>query len=327
MHDISGRQKHRDMNRTAILIPCYNEEKTIARVVRDFRAELPYADIYVYDNNSTDNTAQEAASAGAIVRRESRQGKGNVIRSMFRQIDADYYVMVDGDGTYPADRVHEIIGPVISGEADMVCGSRLHTGSESNFKRLNLAGNRLFNFLLNSLFKVRITDILSGYRAFNREVVKSLPVLSRGFEIETELTLKAIERNYRIVEIPVNLTERPAGSSSKINIVGDGILIFNTIFALLRDYKPFTAFGGFGLFMIILGLFPGTSVIYEFLATGTIVHVPYAVIAVGLCLSGILLVFTGLTLHSIARRFQELDRQIQGMFDLLMRISDHDDKP
>lgn len=315
------------MNRIAILIPCFNEEKTIARVVRDFRSELPDADIYVYDNNSTDNTVKEAVAAGAIVRNESRQGKGNVIRSMFRQIDADYYVMVDGDGTYPADMVHEIIKPVVSGEADMVCGSRLDTQSASNFKRLNLAGNRLFNFLLNSLFRVRITDILSGYRAFTREVVKSLPVLSRGFEIETELTLKAIERNYRIVEVPVSLSERPEGSRSKINIVRDGILIFNTIFALLRDYKPFTAFGGFGLFLMVLGLIPGIYVIYEFAVTGMILHIPSAILAVGLVLSGALLIFTGLTLHSIARRFQELDRRLQGMFDVLMRISDHDNQP
>lgn len=327
MHDVPGRKRSGKMNRIAILIPCFNEEKTIARVVRDFRSELPDADIYVYDNNSTDNTVKEATAAGATVRRESRQGKGNVIRSMFRQIDADYYVMVDGDGTYPADMVHKIIKPVVSGEADMVCGSRLHTQSDSNFKRLNLAGNRLFNFLLNSLFRVRITDILSGYRSFTREVVKSLPVLSRGFEIETELTLKAIERNYRIVEVPVSLSDRPEGSSSKINIVRDGILIFNTIFALLRDYKPFTAFGGFGLFLMVLGLIPGISVIYEFAVTGTILHIPSAILAVGLFLSGTLLIFTGLTLHSIARRFQELDRRLQGMFDVLMRISDHDNQP
>ena len=312
------------MNKIAILIPCFNEEKTIAGVVKDFKSQLPDADIYVYDNNSSDNTVKEAMAAGAIVRRESRQGKGNVIRSMFRQIDADFYVMVDGDGTYPADRVHEIIKPVISGDADMVCGSRLHTQSASNFKRLNLAGNRLFNFLLNSLFKVRITDILSGYRAFTREVVKSLPVLSRGFEIETELTLKAIERNYRIVEIPVNLSERPEGSASKIHIVRDGILIFNTIFALLRDYKPFTAFGAAGLFFILLGLVPGIVMIHEFLATGTLLHIPSVILSVGLVLSGTLLVFTGLTLHTIARRFQELDRRLQGMYDVLMRISDHD---
>jgi glycosyltransferase involved in cell wall biosynthesis len=321
------RKRSRDMNRIAILIPCFNEDKTIAGVIRDFRSELPDADIYVYDNNSTDNTVKEARAAGAIVRNESRQGKGNVIRSMFRQIDADYYVMVDGDGTYPADMIHEIIKPLVSGVADMVCGSRLHTRSASNFKRLNLAGNRLFNFLLNSLFRVRITDILSGYRAFTREVVKSLPVLSRGFEIETELTLKAIERNYRIVEVPVSLSERPEGSSSKINIVRDGILIFNTIFALLRDYKPFTAFGGFGLFLMVLGLIPGIFVIYEFAVTGTILHIPSAILAVGLVLSGALLIFTGLTLHSIARRFQELDRRLQGMFDVLMRISDHDNQP
>ena len=312
------------MKKIALLIPCFNEEKTIASVVRDFRSRLPDADIFVYDNNSTDNTVREATAAGAIVRSETRQGKGNVIRSMFRQIDADIYVMVDGDGTYPADRAHDIIQPILSGDADMVCGSRLHSQSSSSFKRLNLAGNRIFNFLLNSLFRVRITDILSGYRAFSREVVKSLPVLSRGFEIETELTLKAIERNYRIVEVPVNLTERAEGSASKINILRDGILIFNTIFALLRDYKPFTAFGGAGLVLILIGLAPGIFVIHEFLTKGTIVHIASAILSLGFVLSGALLVFTGLILHSIARRFQELDRQLQGMYDVLTRFSGRD---
>lgn len=307
------------MKKIAVLIPCYNEEKTVAGVVKDFRQQLPYADIYVYDNNSTDNTMLEAVSAGAIVRSEKRQGKGNVIRTMFREIDADVYVMVDGDGTYPADRVHDLIDPVISGEADMVCGSRLHGHSDSTFKRLNLAGNRLYNFLLNSLFKVRITDILTGYRAFRKEIVKSLPVMSHGFEIETELTLKAIERNYRIAEIPVNLSERPNGSSSKIHIVRDGIRIFNTIFALLRDYKPFTAFGVVGMFLVFLGLIPGTIVVHEFLTTGYILHFPSAILAVGLVLSGIMVAFVGLTLHAIARRFQEMDRQLQNLNEMYVR--------
>lgn len=311
------------MKKIAVLIPCYNEEKTVAGVVHDFRQELPSADIYVYDNNSTDDTAKVAADAGAIVRSEKRQGKGNVIRSMFRRIDADVFVMVDGDGTYPSDRVHALIEPVLSGEADMVCGSRLHSQSSSNFKRLNLAGNKLFNLLLNSMFKVRITDILTGYRAFSREAVKSIPILSRGFEIETELTLKAIERNYNIVEIPVNLSERPDGSTSKINIVRDGILIFNTIFALLRDYKPFTVFGAFGMFLVLLGLIPGTIVVYEFLTTGYILHFPSAILAVGLVLCGVMVAFVGLTLHAIARRFQEMDRQFQNLSELITKDIHH----
>jgi glycosyltransferase involved in cell wall biosynthesis len=312
------------MKKTAVLIPCYNEEKTIAAVVHDFKAQLHDADIYVYDNNSTDRTAALAKQAGALVYSEKRQGKGHVIRSMFRQIDADIYVMVDGDGTYPADQVHNLIAPIISGEADMVCGSRLHPHSQSDFKWLNWMGNKVFLHLLNSIFMVSITDILSGYRAFNRNIVKSLPILSRGFEIETELTLKAIERRYRIVEIPIDLISRPVGSISKIRIVRDGILILSTIFALLRDYKPMTAFGTVGLFFIFLGLIPGTIVIHEFLTTGFILHFPSAILAVGLVLTGILVAFTGLILHTLSRRFQELDCQLQNMNELQLKQFNHD---
>jgi glycosyltransferase involved in cell wall biosynthesis len=309
------------MRKIAVLIPCYNEVKTIAGVVRDFRAQLPDAAIYVYDNNSTDKTGEEAERAGAIVRRETRQGKGNVMRSMFRQIEADIYVMVDGDGTYPADRVHDLITPIATGEADMVNGSRLHSLSKSSFKGLNLLGNKMFLFLLNNVFKVRLTDLLSGYRAFNWELVKNLPLLSRGFDIETELTLKAIERNYKIIEVPVNLSTRPEGSESKIHILRDGILIFNTIFALLRDYKPLTAFGSLGLFFIVLGFIPGIFVIREFLVTNYISHVPSAILAVGLVVIGAIIAFIGLVLHAIARRFQELDYQLQGLTRLLANPS------
>lgn len=312
------------MKKIAVLIPCYNEEKTIGPVVEQFKSLLPEADIYVYDNNSNDQTAELARQAGAIVRTENRQGKGYVVRSMFRQIDADVYVMVDGDGTYPAERVHDLIEPILSRNADMVCGSRLHPQAESDFKRLNWLGNKAFLYLLNSIFKVRITDMLSGFRAFNRRIVKSLPLLSRGFEIETELTLKAIERNFRLMEIPVDLTPRPAGSTSKIKIVSDGFLILNTIFALLRDYKPLTAFGSVGLLLIILGFIPGTVVIREFLATGYVLHIPSAILAVGLVLSGTLVAFSGLILHTLARRFQELDTQLQNLNELQLKTSRHD---
>lgn len=312
------------MKKIAVLIPCYNEEKTIGSVVLAFKAQLPEADIYVYDNNSTDNTAAMAHQAGAMVFSEKRQGKGNVIRSMFRQVEADIYVMVDGDGTYPADQVHSLIAPILSGEADMVCGSRLHPHAESDFKWLNRLGNKAFLHLLNFIFNVRITDILSGYRAFNRNIVKSLPILSRGFEIETELTLKAIERRYRIVEIPVDLSPRPAGSTSKIRIVSDGFLILNTIFALLRDYKPLTAFGSVGLFCIFLGFIPGTIVIHEFITTGYILHFPSAILAVGLVLTGTLVGFSGLILHTLARRFQELDCQLQNMNELHLKQFDQE---
>jgi len=298
----------------AVLIPCYNEEKTIDKVVSDFREQLPNAEIYVCDNNSEDNTVKEAKKAGAIVMYEKRQGKGNVLRSMFRKVDADIYVMVDGDGTYPADRVHDLIKPISEDKADMVVGSRLHSRSNSKFKPLSWLGNKFFLYVLNSIFRIKVTDLLSGYRALNKRVVKYLPVLSHGFEVETELTVKCIERGYRILEVPVNLSPRPEGSQSKIRVLKDGLLIFNTIFALLRDYKPLTAFGLLGLIFVISGFIPGIIVIREFLLTGYIYRIPSAILAVGLVLLGALVIFLGLVLHAISRHFQELDYQLQNLF-------------
>src|SRR2546421_6489910 len=197
--------------RIAILIPCYNEEITIADVVRQFREQLPEAAIYVFDNNSSDRTVEEARAAGAIVQRERRQGKGYVVQAMFHQVEADIYIMVDGDRTYPAADVHRLIAPILSGDADMVVGSRLHHDARSQFRLLNRFGNRLFQMVLNWLFHVRLTDILSGYRAFSQRFVKDIPLFYGGFEVETELTIKALERRHRIVEVPVNLGQRPEG--------------------------------------------------------------------------------------------------------------------
>ena len=298
---------------TAILIPCYNEELTVADVVKRFRTELPAADIYVFDNNSTDRTAEEAHRAGAIVLPVRQQGKGYVVRLMFQQIEADIYIMVDGDGTYPATSVHSLIAPIGNDQADMVVGSRLHDQSESQFKFLNRFGNKLFLSALNSIFKVRLTDILSGYRAFNRKLVKSLPLFGGGFEIETELTIKALERGYRIVEVPIDLSERPTGSKSKIRLVRDGMRIIHTILALFRDYKPLTFFGTVGLIVIAAGFVPGLIVIFEFIETRFIKHIPSAILAVGLVISGMLLVMVGLILHTITRRFQELNYHLQAL--------------
>jgi len=302
----------------AVLIPCYNEEKTIAKVVSEFRQQLPNAKIYVYDNNSTDDTVNQATRAGAIVKYENRQGKGYVVRSMFQTIEADIYVLIDGDGTYPADKIHELLKPVISGDADMVIGSRLYSGSTSKFKRLNKLGNKFFLLVLNTIFNVGITDLLSGYRVFNKRVVKSLPLLSRGFEIETELTVKCLERAFKIKEVPVDLGERPEGSKSKISIVRDGFKILNTIFALFRDYKPLTAFGVVGIILVLLGFIPGGIVIYEYVTTGYILRIPSAILAVGLVLSGLLVAFVGLVLHTISRRFQEIDVQMQKILDYFL---------
>ena len=300
-----------DGPRIAVLIPCYNEELTIAKVIGDFRAELPSAEIYVYDNNSTDHTAECARDAGAVVSYERRQGKGFVVQSMFAQIEADIYVIVDGDDTYPAAEVHKLIGPIEQGKAEMVVGSRLLPTSESEFRPLNKIGNRFFLEVINSIFKVKLSDVLSGYRAFSREFVKSVPVFGGGFETEVELTVKALARGYRITEVPVRLTPRPEGSFSKIRIVQDGFVILNSILALVRDYKPLTFFGAMGLFLIVLGFVPGTVVIVEFIKTGLVPKLPSAVLAVGLVLSGMLLLVVGLVLHTITRRFQELEHQLR----------------
>jgi len=305
--------------RIAILIPCHNEEPTVGQVVKAFRAELPSARIYVFDNNSTDNTVESARASGAIVMREPRQGKGFVVQSMFRRVDADVYVMVDGDATYPAEAVHQLIAPVLEGEADMVVGSRLHPGLKSQFRELNRWGNRLVLALLNSIFKVKLTDILSGYRAFNRKFVKGLPLFGGGFEIETELTIKAIARGLRILEIPTVLTARPEGSHSKIKFFRDGTIILNTILALFRDYKPLTFFGTVGVLLVLLALVPGLIAVVESISKGTAVRLPLAVLATGLGLCGLLSLTVGLILHSIARRSQELEYQLEMLADELRR--------
>ena len=301
--------------RIAVLIPCYNEEFTIAEVVSQFRAELPDAEIYVFDNNSTDRTVAEARAAGALIFHEKRQGKGYVVQSMFRKISADVYVMVDGDGTYPANEVHRLIEPILNDEADIVVGSRLHHEATSQIKTCNRLGNRFFLYVLNYTLGAHITDMLSGYRAFNRGFVKGVPLFGGGFETETELTIKALHRGFRLVEVPVNLTTRPEGSFSKIRIFRDGFLILNTLLALFRDYKPLTFFGGVGLFIIALGLIPGIIVIYEFIETGVVVRLPSVVLAVGSIFCGLLSITVGLILHTIVRRSQELDHQIRTLTD------------
>lgn len=303
--------------RIAVLIACYNEEPTVAQVVSQFLTELPTARVYVFDNNSSDRTAEEARRAGAIVFSEPRQGKGYVVQAMFRRVDADFYVMVDGDGTYPADAVHRLLEPVVSGDVDMSIGSRLHVDAQSQFKQLNRLGNRLVRSLLNFIFRVQLTDILSGYRVFNRRFVKSLPLFGGGFEIETELTIKAVQRGYRVLELPVDLSNRPEGSHSKIHFMRDGFLIFNTTLALFRDYKPLTFFGCAGLIMILLGAIPGGWIFIEFIRTGLRPRLPAALLAVALILCGAISITVGLILHSIARRSQELEYQIQVLADEL----------
>jgi glycosyltransferase involved in cell wall biosynthesis len=310
--------------RIAILIPCHNEALTIARVVRSFRDELPSANIYVFDNNSTDDTARIARDAGATVMYERRQGKGNVVQTMFRIVRADVYVMVDGDDTYPAEAVHDLIAPVIEDKADMVIGSRLQDGSRSEFRALNRFGNRLYLFVLTRMFGVKLSDLLSGYRAFNRRFVAGTPLFGGGFETEAEMTIRAVQRRFRVVEVGVDLRSRPQGSESKIRIVRDGVVILKSMFALFRDYKPLAFFGVLGLILIVLGLVPGIVVVVEFVRTGLIGRIPSAILAVGITLSGLISIVVGIILHTIAQRFRELDVSLQALADQLRRAGNRE---
>lgn len=226
-------------SKIAVLIPCYNESKTIAKVVKDYKEALPEADIYVYDNNSTDNTDEIAKKAGAIVRYESKQGKGNVIRTMFREIDADCYLMIDGDDTYPSENARQMCNYVLENGVDMVIGDRLSsTYFEENKRPFHNLGNRMVRGLINKIFKSNIRDIMTGYRAFSYNFVKTFPILSKGFEIETEMTIHAIDKNFTLKEIPVQYRDRPEGSVSKLNTYKDGARVIKTIAILFEEYKP-----------------------------------------------------------------------------------------
>jgi len=295
----------------AVIIPCLNEEASIAKVIGDFQQQLPAADIWVFDNDSTDKTALIATQAGAIVVEEKRRGKGHVVRSMFRTVDSDIYVLVDGDDTYPADRVHQLLEPVLDNRADVVVGTRLTGEAHSDFNRLNRFGNQLFAFLLNRIFGTNLTDILSGYRIMNRDFVKNVPVLSTGFEIETELTIQALEKGYRVTEIPIELRKRSPESKSKIRVFRDGFRILATIFLLFRDYKPLTFFGMIGIVLILCGLIPGGMVIGEYLRTGLVLRMPSALLAVGLVLSGTVSLTVGIVLNAIHRSFLEIEYRLR----------------
>ncbi|MCL6516334.1 glycosyltransferase family 2 protein [Alicyclobacillus sp.] len=292
----------------AILIPCYNEEPTIGKVVSDFRRELPEAEVYVYDNNSRDRTADVAAAAGAIVRREPRQGKGNVVRSMFRDVHADVYVMVDGDDTYPAEFVHQLIAPVMRKEADMVIGDRLSNGSytKENKRPFHNFGNNLVRWLINTLFHSDLRDIMTGYRAFNRLFVKNMPVASEGFEIETEMTLHALDKKFRIVEIPIDYRDRPEGSFSKLNTLSDGMRVLRTVFWIFKDYKPLAFFCTAALVFFACGLAVGIPVITEFIATRMISKIPSAILAVGFMMLSSISVTCGFILDTIVRQHRDV---------------------
>ncbi len=295
------------MEKIAVLIPCYNEELTIAKVIKDFKKELPNSLIYVYNNNSKDKTEQIARENGAIVVNEYKQGKGNVVRSQFRDIEADIYVMVDGDDTYPAEFVHKLIDVVRSGEADMAIGDRLSNGTyqKENKRHFHEFGNNLVKKSINVLFNTDLKDIMTGYRVFNKRFVKNMPVLSPKFEIETEMSLYALDKKYAIKEIPIIYRDRPEGSTSKLDTFGDGIKVVKTIIKMFKDYKPFKFFGIISLILFVIGFIIGLPVLIEFFKTSYITKVPSAILATGVMILSVLSFQSGIILDTITRQNRE----------------------
>ena len=296
----------------AVIIPCYQEAVTIAKVVADFRRELPDARIYVYDNNCTDGTAEIAAKAGAIVRREKRQGKGYVVAAMFEQITEDILVMVDGDDTYEASHVHKMLEPILRGDADMTVATRLTDHSEKSFRPLHVAGNQMVCGIINWMFKSHVSDIFSGYRVFTRESARQIPVTTKGFDVETELTLQALYRGQIIQEMPVPYRARPAGSFSKLNTFSDGFRVLLRLFLIVKSYKPLTFFGSLALALFALGLAAGSLPVYDFVTDPNhFVHrVPSAILAAALMMLSFFSLGLGLILNSINLRLLELEQLI-----------------
>ena len=292
------------MSKIAVLIPCYNESQTIAKVVRDYRQALPEATIYVYDNNSRDGTDEIARVAGAVVRYEYRQGKGNVIRTMFRDIDADCYLMIDGDDTYPAENAREMCDAVLRGAADMVIGDRLSSTYFTENKRpFHNVGNVMVRKFINMFWrpKTPILDVMTGYRAFSPLFVKTFPVLSKGFEIETEMTIHALDKNLLLKSLPVNYRDRPAGSESKLNTYIDGAKVIMTIFNLYRDYKPLQFFGAVALILLLISLILFLPVFLQYLQTSLVPRFPTLIVSGFLMLASLLSFACGLILDTIAK--------------------------
>lgn len=291
------------MDKVAVLIPCYNEEKTIEKVVSDFQRVLPGAVVYVYDNNSNDNTACVAAKAGAVVRREYQQGKGNVIRRMFREVDAKCYIMVDGDDTYPADSAKEMSRLVLEKNVDMVVGDRLSsTYFEQNKRLFHNFGNAIVRKSINALFKSDIKDVMTGYRAFSYQFVKTFPVLSRGFEIETEMTIHAIDKNMYVQNLIIDYRDRPCGSVSKLNTYSDGFKVLITILRLFRTYKPFSFFSILAFLLALLSFLFFVPIFVNFLKTGLVEKIPTLIVCSFVFLAAIHMFFVGVTLQSINQK-------------------------
>lgn len=292
--------------KTAVLIPCYNEAMTIEKVVADFRRELPYATIYVYDNNSTDSTAEIARRAGAIVKREYRQGKGNVVRSMLRNIDADCYLMVDGDDTYPAESAREMCRLVEDG-ADMVIGDRLSSTYFTENKRpFHNEGNRLVRFLINRIFHSDIHDIMTGYRALSRTFAKNFPIISRNFEIETEMTIHALDKNFLIRELKIDYRDRQEGSHSKLNTYLDGMKVVATVFMMFRDYRPLKFFSLVSALLLLLAILMFIPVFIEYMQTGLVPRFPTLIVSGFIGIASLLTFFCGVVLEVMTKKHRQL---------------------
>lgn len=295
------------MDKIAVLIPCYNESLTIEKVVSDYKEALPEATIYVYDNNSSDHTDELARKAGAKVVYEYRQGKGNVIRSMFRDIDAECYLMIDGDDTYPAENAREMVDLVLNKGVDMVIGDRLSSTYFTENKRpFHNMGNRIVRGLINHLFHSNVKDIMTGYRAFSRLFVKSFPVLSKGFEIETEMTIHALDKNFLLEEIPVTYRDRPEGSESKLNTVSDGMKVLKTIASLFRDYKSLLFFSCASIICLLLGIGFFVPVFVSYIHTGLVEKIPTIIVSGVVFTVGILLWICGLILDVVVKKHRQL---------------------
>lgn len=300
------------MDKIAVLIPCYNEAKTIGKVVKDFKTVLPEATIYVYDNNSTDDTARIAAEAGAIVRHEYRQGKGIVVRRMFREIDAHCYLMADGDDTYPAEYSREMANLVLDKKVDMVVGDRLSSTYFTENKRpFHNFGNSLVRGTINFLFKSDIRDIMTGYRAFSYQFVKTFPVVSKGFEIETEMSIYSIDRNMHVENVVIQYRDRIEGSESKLNTYSDGFKVLKTIFCLFRDYKPLAFFGGVALALALLALIFFVPIVVEYIKTGLVPNFPTLIVCGFTVIAALLSLFSGMILESMKlKNKQDFEMQL-----------------
>ena len=289
--------------KTAVLIPCYNESATIKKVVCDFRRVMPHADIYVYDNNSTDGTDEIARAAGAIVRYEYNQGKGNVVRTMFREIIADCYIMVDGDDTYPAEAALEFEQLVLDGKADMVIGDRLSsTYFEENDRPFHNTGNRVVRKFINMFFKSDLNDIMTGMRAFSYNFVKSFPISSKEFEIETEMSVFALMNSFKIEEIPVEYRDRIEGSESKLNTYTDGLKVIRMIFSLIRDERPLMYFTTISLLLLLIAAIHFFPILFRFFSTGVVVQIPSLIVISTVVIVATITFFTGVVLHVLKKQ-------------------------